>query len=379
MIELCLLGFATIVGATTDYNGPTGTPIPACPSSITARIGTSAGNWCAIEPDGASCRFPNTTTIHLTLVRCSVVETMDVWFEVGGCTGPEVDRWNLPVEHLQDGQRYPPLKSLKLDGYSFGGLWERYEDDTVDPRDVTDLKLYDDEWDRYESWDPNEYVDQRNARVKEEWEQDGEARTNLDMWIEAMDWSQLEELSINTARSEMVEVASKLPQRLTSLKILHVNSLLFIQELVPHTIEKLRWIGRTKIGQLEQILKPHSNSLKSVEYRCDEASCSDWPQQVNISAVADLAPGLQHISVNMPRVNSTWPLKEIETLAKMQSLTSADLYFRLQSDCELYGQYLGDCFRCGNAYREWKEENWKTGHCLGEQRYASPYLNAKTV
>jgi hypothetical protein len=375
-----LFGLATIAYGTDNFQGPAWTPESLCPTSISASIGFSGGDWCAVEPNSAYCRFPNTTIIHNALTHCPAVEELDMYFEVGGCTGPEVDRWNLPVELSQEGQKYPPLKRLKLDGYSFGGLWERTEEEPVDPKDVTDVKLYEDEWDDDESrWLPNQWIDKKNGWVQEAWERDGKTKTNLDMWIEAMDWSQLEELSINTRRSEMVEVGSKLPQRLTSLKSLHLNSLGFVQGLKEHTLEKLKWVGKTKKGQLEQILRLQGESLRSVEYRCDEASCSDWPQHVNISAIADLAPHLQHISLNMPRVNGTWPFEDLNALANIPSLTSAELYFRLQSDCELYGQYLGRCFRCGKAWQEWREENRETGHCHGDQRYASPFLNATTA
>src|SRR5690242_2484710 len=182
MIAYYLLRFATIVGGTNNYGDPAWTPISLCPSSIVARIGTSGGDWCAVEPENAYCRFPNTTVIHSALVHCPAVEALDVSFEVGGCTGPEVDRWNLPVEHLQEGQKFPPLKRLRLDGYSFGGLLERVEEDPVDPREVTGLILYDDEWGDYGHWDPNEWIDSENARIKKEWERDGKPKTNLDMW-----------------------------------------------------------------------------------------------------------------------------------------------------------------------------------------------------
>lgn len=256
MIDYYLLRLARLLNGINDFTGLAWTPSSPCPSSILARVGTSGGDWCATEPDSAYRRFPNMTTIHSALVHCPAVSTLDVWFEVGGCTGPEVDRWDLPLEHLNEGQRYAALESLRLDGYSFGGLWAREEEELIDPREVTDVKLYDDEYGQYESnWAPNVWVDSVNAEVVERWERDGENKTNLYMWIESMDWSQLEELSINTARSEMMEVASKLPQRLTSLKTLYLNSLPFIQGLREHTLEKLSWVGRTKKGQLEQILR----------------------------------------------------------------------------------------------------------------------------
>lgn len=375
-----LLGLATVALGTGKSRDSAWKPGAPCPTSIHSRIGTSGGDWCRVEPDSAFCRFRNTTTIHSALVHCPAVEELEISFEVGGCTGPEVDRWNLPIELLQQGQRYPPLKRLNLDGYYFGGLRARIEEEAVDPSEVTEIKLYEDEWNDH---DPirsiNQYIDERNADFLKSWERDGKPKTNLDMWLEAMDWSQLEELSINTARSEMAEVASKLPQRLTSLKTLDLNSFPFITGLKNHTLEKLTWVGRTRPAQLEQILDLQGQSLTSVEYRCDESLCPDWPQHVNVSAIADLAPHLQHISLNMPRINSTWPYQHLKALARIPTLTSAELVFGLISDCEVYAQYLGRCFRCGNAWREWREEIRETGHCQGDQRYAAPLLNATTA
>jgi hypothetical protein len=164
----CLLGLAMLAHGAGNFKGPAWTPGSPCPTSISARIGTSGGDWCATEPHSAYCRFPNTTVIHSALIHCPAVEELNIWFEVGGCTGPEVDRWNLPIELLQKGQRYPPLKRLTLDGYSFGGLWERIEEERIDPDDVTDVKLYEDEWDGYEPlWPANQYVDERNGWVQE--------------------------------------------------------------------------------------------------------------------------------------------------------------------------------------------------------------------
>ena len=88
-----------------------------------------------------------------------------------------------------------------------------------------------------------------------------------------MDWDQLEELSINTERNEIADVITELPKRLNSLKTLFLDSLPFIEGLREHSLENLRWVGNTKEGQLEHIIRLQGQRLKSLEYRCNEASC----------------------------------------------------------------------------------------------------------
>lgn len=277
--------------------------------------------------------------------------------------------------------KYPSLKRLSLDGYSFDGLYAREEEDMADPNTVTDVVLYEDEWDAYEAqWSHNAYVDRWNEEKMRDWEvAGGKPKTNLDMWIEKMDWSQLEELSINTARSEMVDVETLLPQRVKGLKALSLDSLPFIRGLREHQLDKLVWVGKTRAGQLTEILELQGRSLKSLEYRCHEKTCVTWPEHVNVSALPVLAPELQHVSINLPRHNGTWPFEELRTLAAMPALKTADLFFQMQPECLLYGQYLGRYHRCGNAYREWRDESWATGSCREDNRFASPMLDSRTA
>jgi hypothetical protein len=73
------------------------------------------------------------SVVHSALSHCPDVEEMDVWLEVGRCTGPEVDRWDFPLKESGEGVKYPSLKRLKLDGYSFGGPWMKGERGTYRP------------------------------------------------------------------------------------------------------------------------------------------------------------------------------------------------------------------------------------------------------
>lgn len=307
------------------------------------------------------------TLTHSVLTHCPNVETLDVWLDYGGCEGPKLDRWEFP---FVDGDKYPPLKSLKLDGYRFGGLYVGQEEQEFE-RGYCMGPVGKSEWEKSYLWDHvNEWRDETNTRLMREWKEQGEKpETNLDVWLEAMDWSQLEELSINTRRTEMLDAVIELPKRLSSLKHLYLDSLPFIEGLKNHTLETLRWIGTTRPGYLDTILSQQGQSLRSLDYRCNELSCPYWPDHINITTLPLLAARLEHIGINLPRnSNGTWPLAHLSALAHMPSLTSADLYFRMQMPCK--GNILGNGHpNCGRPRQS----------CYATESFVTPYLNATTA
>ena len=82
-------------------------------------------SYCVDNPNGTYCRFPNMTLTHSVLTHRPNVGSLDAWLEYGSCTGIELDLWQFS---FVDGDKYPPLKSLKLDDYRFGGLYVRQEE-----------------------------------------------------------------------------------------------------------------------------------------------------------------------------------------------------------------------------------------------------------
>ena len=184
-----------------------------------------------------------------------------------------------------------------------------------------------------------------------------------------MDWSELEELSINTERTEMADAIVELPKRLTSLKHLHLNSLPFIEGLKNNTLESLEWVDTTRPEYLDTILSQQGQSLRKLDYRCHELSYPYCPDHINITALPLLAPRLEHIGVNLPRhSNESWPLAYLLALARMPSLTSADLYFRMQAPCK--ENFLGHMHPNYNKPRQ---------SCYPTGSFVTPYLNATTV
>ena len=307
------------------------------------------------------------TLTHSVLTHCSNVESLDVWLEHGSCTGIELDLWQFP---FVDEDKYPPLKRLKLDGYKFGGLYVSQEEEQQDTEYCMG-PAGKHAWDKNYRWSAtSEWVDTTNDGLTRQWdEQGGKPNTNLDMWLQAMDWSELEELSINTERAEMADAIVELPKRLTSLKHLHLNSLPFIEGLKNNTLESLKWVGTTRPGYLDTILSQQGQNLRKLDYRCNEPSCPYWPDHINITALPLLAPRLEHIGVNLPRnSNESWPLAHLSALARMPSLTSANLYFRMQAPCR--DNFLG--YMHPNCRRPRQ-------HCFATESFVTPYLNATTA
>ena len=365
MLNEILLRLTWFVYGSNEFSGPPWINSFPCPATILARPHRNSG--CIEKPNGAYCRFPNMTLTHSVLTHCPNVESLDVWLEYGDCTGIELDLWQFP---FADGDKYPPLKSLKLDGYKFGGLYVRQEEEQQDTEYCMG-PAGKHEWDKsYWGSEKNEWVDETNDRLMRHWEeQGGKPNMNLNMWLQAMDWSELQELSINTGRTEMADAIVELPKRLTSLKHLHIDSLPFVEGLKNNTLESLRWVGTTRPGYLDTILSQQGQSLRKLDYRCNEPSCPYWPDHINMTALPLLASRLEHIGINLPRnSNGSWPLAQLSALARMSSLKSADLYFRMQVPCK--ENLLGYTHpNCGVPRQS----------CYATGSFVTPYLNATTA
>lgn len=190
-----------------------------------------------------------------------------------------------------------------------------------------------------------------------------------------MDWEQLEELSIKWAHNPELVLVQEMARsgRLKNLKSLDVASLEVIKALDNNTLTQLRWVGRTAEGGLESILAHQGQSLRKLEYRCDEAMCPEFIQPFNVSTFPALAPNLEYISINVPR-NGSLPFGDMKALASIPNLQKANLFFRMQSDCHAKEEALGvvpDCM--------WSPEKDDSEICNGTARYHLPYINRTTA
>lgn len=116
----------------------------------------------------------------------------------------------------------------------------------------------------------NKWAEQQLLPRKQRW------KSGLDLWLDAMEWEGVEELSINR-QSMIPEVVSKLPPRMSSLRQLETAHLPFIQALKKNSLTNLSWIGPSTSHDLTTILNHHGESLQRLEFLCPEVTCPEFP------------------------------------------------------------------------------------------------------
>jgi hypothetical protein len=308
--------------------------------------------------------------IHFTLTHCPRIEELNLHLESSGSWDwgykwnffgrNSVERYDFPFDP-KGRDSFPALKRLRLDGYRFGGPW------VDDPERELDVELW--EECMHNRTAAEELArKQRSERIEKE-----NGTTNLALWLKAMDWGKLEELAINWVRNPEVSVVEEIPKngRLKSLKKLEITSAAFIEALDNNTLTDLKWLGRMRPGELPSILAHQGQSLESLEYRCDELACPDFPSVFNISILPSLAPQLQRLSINLPR-NGSWPLQDLKAIATLPHLQTLDLYFRMQSDCHT----RDEAQRTAQNQKNWDDFQ---PSCSGPDSYSSPYVNRSTA
>lgn len=336
-----------------EYDDPPWTTSDPCPRTIHAALPSPFG------PDEGP--YNKISTIHSVLIHCPGVEELNLYADDGRCRENNAELYNHTLPAMK-GVQYPALRKLVLDGYRFGGAW--LEEPSEAPR--------------VNAWDTCVYPPHELETLVQNWRRESaqiDNRTDLARSLDIVPWERLEDLSINWARNPEQILIKQLARksRLKKLKSLDITSLDFIEALDGNTLTELRWVGPTAEGTLESILAHQGQSLRKLEYRCDEVTCPEFPQTSNCHSLAAGAPKLEHISINVPR-NGTLPFDDLRALSSMPNLQSADLYFRMQSDCHAKEEALGivpDCM--------WIGEDDDSESCNGTSRYQLPYVNRTTA
>ncbi|KAH7120994.1 hypothetical protein B0J11DRAFT_616399 [Dendryphion nanum] len=342
-----------------------------CPTSLTTTIVDGIeGYYHYMDPDSEDSEEPEDSkeeisfepasleTIHLALTSCPNITSLDLSIERPGCTGNLIRK--LPFNE-SGGETYPALKSLRLDGYRFDQPSTRHGwDMRWKHRGVIDYVVDTMKWASGNEW---HYREKYFMEPKPEGN-----KTNIDLWLEAMDWSQIEDLDIPVTE----EVVAKIAPRLKSLKRLNTTSVPFVQALERNSLERLTWVEprfsrSTPFGNgtLEAVLKAQGASLQELEMRCNEIDCGDVAgfENKELAMISSLAPKLTYFSTNLHR-NGSWPLETLETVSSIASLRSVDLHLVLQSDC-----------------RREIEPTWQNnrGCCAGDNMFMEPFLNESSA
>jgi hypothetical protein len=301
--------------------------------------------------------FDSMVAVHEALTTCPDITSLDLRVTLMGCSSWP-DRFNFPFK-LEGGERYPALKELRLEGYRFDERqWE-----TLPLRQSFGWGVF--PW--YES--VTEWL--LSGKAREWWKArtvdiDQRNKTNLDLWLEAMDWSHLETLAL-LDRNLPLEVV---PQ-LASLENLDlsgsdVENIREVLRSLPtnHSLTSLTAVRGGGMLELETVLAYQGQALTKLELRAPEVQSMASPTY-NISELRllpHMAPDLEHLSINVHR-NGTWPLETLEAISSNPSLRSADIWFDIVSECRRQDSYPG----------RYDEEPNLT--CLGKDQYKLPYID----
>lgn len=319
-------------------------------------------------------RFESMHSVHSALSTCPNITSLDLRVTLLGCSSWP-DRWNFPFK-LEGGDAYPPLKGLRLEGYDFSeSAWRNAQ-----------LKTYEGSWGEpwyqrmFDWWGSGRMAEYYRYRKLPEEQRN---KTNLELWLDAMDWSHIEKLGALDARGRgQYHFLDKLAgQRLASLKELEIwgaenNTVAFVTSLEPNSLTSFTWVDGWDGPEepLDPILEHHGPSLRHLDIHSHESMQRASPalSTAQLQSLVNKTPNLIHLILNVPR-NGTWPLEVFDILASSSSVETLELYFDITSECQRQKpkDYMTDYLLSERGYRDRNQSL----PCQKEERFQQPFLS----
>ena len=296
--------------------------------------------------------FSSMAAIHAALLRCADITTLQVRVTLRGCADWP-DRFNFPFDP-RGGTRYASAPHvLSLDGYDA----DQIERDPCEGRSVPSWRERFAFWTQLRTaWQCLDYSPLPEAQRN---------KTNLDLWLDAMDFSRIQTLQLNYTRGHDTlteQVVRKLPSRLTSLESLALNGALaeqFILALPNSSLRHLSWQNpgygdwehtlndsnatlSDPLPPLGPVLQHHGSSLLSLEFHTDEWDYRGRPtlSVQELGELVTLAPGLESLTLDLNRqsdgtdAGQRWPWKGLQLLTEaLPELTELTIYLELANEC----------------------------------------------
>jgi hypothetical protein len=318
LITLLLSILPSISALQSSYPRPW-TPNDPCPTSIKATIVADPCRSDVCNPD----RFAFTTldSVHSALITCPNISSLDLGIHGSCSTWP--DRRNLPLSPL-GGEKYPNIRTLKVEGYE----WDRWHDhDTwTGPKCLAPGKLecfmdtlywfYQGHWMSWLKW---------RTQPKEQRD-----KTNAELWLDAMDWTKIEELSVDRVPPSVQKILSQSH----SLRKLNTTDIRLIYSLRENTLTHFSYVnGEYSYADLHELMLDQCESLKSLEIRWNGAHLPmryAYQLDNDITNVAHCTKRLNHLSMNVLQNVTTSPLSTLEKIASIPTLREADLWFEIR-------------------------------------------------
>ncbi|KAL6250401.1 hypothetical protein RBB50_002703 [Rhinocladiella similis] len=341
--------------------------------------------------------FPSMSSVHSALTTCPGITSLDLRVTLLGCS-EWPDRWNFPFSPSGD-DHYPSLTTLRLDGYR--GLAKR-------PYEESDRSA--------QGWIGRmAQMAQRMASSLSSPSSSSSSstlpetqrnKTNLDLWLDAMDFSQLHTLGLSgMTRSDTTYFLNKTSSHLTSLDHLELDkssvesTLSFLRSLSESntSLTRLKWTGlqasdfSTRLTNLTTSSPSASTSTCTSDILSTIVSCQPALQHLDMHTVETLhatsptiplaqlcslrdLPRLAHLSLNLPR-NGTWPAETLLSLSSLPNLTSLDLWLDIASPCRRQMPDRGAPWRDSSD----DDNDGDDTSCKGAAQFQTPYVNEATA
>ncbi|GJC88909.1 hypothetical protein ColLi_11747 [Colletotrichum liriopes] len=302
--------------------------------------------------------------VHDTLSNCPGIKSLKLRVTGLGCS-EWPDRWSFPFD-LSSKSHYPSkLEALDLEGYQFDdSAWE----ETSQPPYRTNSRF----------WDNIEWLGSGRAWNWLRWlplSQEQKAKTNLDLWLEAMDFSHIKELALRQTRNHTPDLRPLVPQlkSLRSLTVIGQWAKDFILGLPESSLTSLSWRSSGETGaSVLPVLRHHAQSLTRLEWREAESGFRQrkamTPEQ--IAELGRMVPNLERLTLDINR-NGTWPMEHLEALAtNFPNVSHLTIFFEIASECR---RQLEDSWGQRRYYSKWKPD--EPLPCEGIDSMAQPLLD----
>jgi hypothetical protein len=159
-------------------------------------------------------------------------------------------------------------------------------------------------------------------------------KDNADLWLDAMDWTVVEELSVDKVPDSVRKVLSQSQ----ALRKLNTTDIELIMNLPNNTLTHLSFFNGSYMRDLlPDILDHQGESLQSLELRWHDdyvpiRHLGDLDGDFDL--LANHTSNLSHLSISVLYNDTVWPFETIEKIAAIPTLRRADLWMESLSKCQ---------------------------------------------
>lgn len=361
-------------------------PGDPCPTEIR---GVSSGVYMPRDGGGAGAlryNFDSMKNVHKAMLRCSNVKSLFLRTRLVGCTGFP-DRYSLPFSAIGWDRYMSAPELLSLDGYHFdepGWRWWSWTERHGGPPGRRSPRSCCD-WDDWLS--PSGWMSWITSWIPP---LPNNNKTNLELWLDAMDFSHIHTLHLNSTRPLTDKAAKLLSGRVPSLRTLLVEGAQaqeFILNLPRASLTDLTW-RNYQLGDdypppsLEAVLAHQGKRLASLDLRGDETDSRPVPPVPLelLQQLAHLTPRLARLTIPLRRttkdktVEGRWPWEELQALGEAQpQLTELTIHFELTRPACQDGQHGGYTYHPSEAHFD------EEPRCGGSDRLAHPIMDVNAA